>query len=331
MKRLALIAAVAILGHAGATRAAPAASLDTFVILVHPCAYEGLTGPETEPYRKLEHAACRRWLEAIATLPKSAFAVQIDGGANGPGTQKLHKALLDRLGPDRVVRIGVEYVSPENPGPLLKYYDRIERRVRGQIAAAALSFDPATAKAVVWGQSFEGCASGYGSAVADRLGLKTPTRFDYDMSAPDAPFLLDAKHLRTIEVPSSDIVAYLFQLSDGRYAAFFRSCLTPQWLDHRPIRLALNPERFAVLAKNTGEVLWPNGKTPTPEQARSSRYNQWRVVAWPKDSQRAGLTSFTLSTVQERFVVGRDLGELIGAIRSAEVRPALQPMTGNSR
>jgi hypothetical protein len=332
MIRLALVAAVVIIGHAQTVWAdVPPASIDTFVVLVHPCAYEGLRGAEIEPYRKLEHAACRQWFEAIALLPKSAFAVQIDGGANSPPTHKLHKAMIDRLGTGRVVRIGVEYVCPENPGPLRDYYDRIERRIRQQIAADGLSFDPASAKAIIWGQSFEGCASGYGSAVAHGLGLKAPTHFDYDMSAPDAPFLLDAKYLRTIDVPSSDIVAYIFRLNDGSLAAFFRSCLTPQWLDHRPIRLALNPERFSVLAKNTGEVLWPNGKTLTSEQARSSRYNQWRILAWPQDAQMTGPDSFTLSTVQERFVVGRDLAELIRVVRSAEVRPAVEASTGLKR
>jgi hypothetical protein len=78
-----------------------------------------------------------------------------------------------------------------------------------------------------------------------------------------------------------------------------------------------------VLAKNTGEILWPNGKTPTAEQARSSRCNQWRTVEWPKDSQSTGPNSFTLSTVQERFIVGKDLDELSRAVRTAEVLPAM--------
>lgn len=324
MSRLAVVAAISILACARAATADDAAtSIGTFVILVHPCAYEGSSGAETERYRKLEDAACLRWFQAIAALEKSTFAVQIDGGVNGPTTHKLHQALVERLGAGRVLRIGVDFVCPEKPGPLREYYRRIERTIREQIAAQRLSFDPAAAQTVIWGQSFEGCASGYGSAVAHSLGLKTPTRFDYEMSAPDAPFLLDASYLRTIEVPSTDIVAYLFQLKDGRHAAFFRSCLTPQWLDHRPIRLTLDSRQFLVLAKNTGEILWPNGKAPTAEQARSSRYNQWRTVEWPKDSQPTGPNSFTLSTVQERFVVGKDLDELTRAMRTAEVLPAI--------
>jgi hypothetical protein len=299
----------------------PASTIDHFVILVHPCPYEAIGGAETDRYRALERAACQRWFDAVPSLPKSTFAVQIDGAAAGPSPGRLQEALIHRLGSGHVIRIPVEFVSPEEPGPLQDYYRRIHQHIRGQMATQGLTFDPAIAKATIWGQSFEGCASGYGSAVAGCLGLKTPTQFDYCMSAPDAPFVLDAKFRQTVEVPASDVTAYVFDLKDGRYAAFFRSCLTPQWLDYRPIKLQLDAKRFSVLAKNSGDVVWPQGTAPTAEQVRSSRFNQWRAVAWPKDTRPTGPQSFTLSTVQERYVVGTNLQELISVIKSAEVRP----------
>ena len=188
------------------------------------------------------------------------------------------------------------------------------------MAAQRLTFDPATCKTIIWGQSFEGCASGYGSAVASYLGLKTLTQFDYHMSAPDAPFLLKAKFLQTVAVPGSDVEAYLFDLTDGRYAAFFRSCLTPQWLDHRPLRLQLD-SGLSVLTKNQGAIVWPQTAAPTEEQIRSSRFNQWRAVVWPQDTPAPGPQSFTLLTVQERFIVGTSLEKLISIVKSAEVKP----------
>ena len=164
------------------------------------------------------------------------------------------------------------------------------------MAAQRLTFNPATAKTVIWGQSFEGCASGYGSAIPSYLGLEIPTRFDYDMSAPDAPFLLKATFLQTVPVPASDVQAYIFDLNDGRCAAFLRSCLTPQWLDHRPIRLQLDPEIFSVLSK-PGAAVWPQGALPTGRQP------------------------FTLSTVQERFLITtkRHMPELLSVIKGATV------------
>ncbi|MCC6694897.1 MAG: hypothetical protein IT365_04610 [Candidatus Hydrogenedentes bacterium] len=88
-----------------------------------------------------------------------------------------------------------------------------------------------------------------GHAIASGLGLKTPTQLDYEMSAPDAPFLLNAKFVQNVSVPDSDVQAYVFDLSDGRCAGFLRSCLTPQWLDHRPIELQLNSKIFTVITK----------------------------------------------------------------------------------
>ena len=280
----------------------PSRVIDQIVILVHPCPYEafihrGLAGHSQEadaPYLKLERLACQRWFNAIATLPPSTFAIQVDFLYEGPSPGKLFKAFADRLGDCHVSRIPCEYQSPDNPGPLKDYYARIIRQVRQKMSDNTLAFDPATCKAVVWGQSFEGCASGFGSAIASGLGLKTPTRFDYSMSAPDAPFLLTAKFDRTLAVPNSDIEAYLFDLADGRYAAFFRSCLTPQWLDHRPIVLQLDPVRFHVLSKQ-GAVVWPQGAPPASPQPVS------------------------ISTVQERFIVGMNSQDLISVIRAARV------------
>ena len=270
--------------------------INQFVLLVHPCPYEAAGRGETDPYRALERAVSQRWFDAISSLPKSTFAVQIDYAAESIGPGRLHEAFIARLGMEHICRIPCEIHAPENPAPLKKYYGKIHRKIVQQMDDQGLTFDPATCKTLIWGQSFEGCASGFGSAIAYGLGMKTFTQFDYDMSVPDANFLLKAKLLQTVAVPASDVEAYIFDLNDGRYATFFRSALTPQWLDHRPIVLQLDSEIFSVLSKNQGIVVWPDGALPT------------------------GTHSFTLSTVQERFVVGTHLEKLISIIKSTEVK-----------
>ena len=179
-----------------------------------------------------------------------------------------------------------------------------------------------TCKSFIWGQSFEGCAAGFGSAIASGLGLKTPTQLHYEMSAPDAPFLLNATFVQNVPVPDSDVQAYVFDLADGRCVAFFRSCLTPQWLDHRPIELQLNAEIFAVFTKQ-GDLVWPDGIVPTDDQKQHTRYNQWRTVVWPTGTRTPGPLSFTLATVQERYVIMTKphMPELISVIKSAVVKP----------
>ena len=273
----------------------PIQVIDPLVILVHPCPYEGMGAAETNPYRVLERAACQRWLDAIPSLPGSTFVVEISYTVAGPSPGLLDRAFIKRLGKGRVCHIPVEIQSPENPGPLQEYYGRIIRQIRQQLTAEALTFDPATCKTIIWGQSFEGCASGFGSAIASGLGLKTLTQFDYNMSAPDAPFLLRARFLQTVPVPASDVEAYIFDLTDGRFAVFFRSRLTPQWLDHRPIALRLDPRTVRVLSKQA-------------------------AVVWPQSGGMTGPQSFTLSTVQERFVVGTNLEELKSVVRSAVIK-----------
>jgi hypothetical protein len=299
----------------------PVRVIDRFVILVHPCPYEAFRKDETDPYRALERAACQRWFDAIGSLPPSTFLIQINFAVEGPSPDKLHQASIDRLGSGRVCRVECEVQSPEDPGPLKEYYDGIHRQISLQLATQRLTFDPATCRTFIWGQSFEGCAAGFGSAIASGLDLKTPTRLDYDMSAPDAPFLLSAKLIQTVSVPGSDVQAYVFDLTDGRCAAFFRSCLTPQWLDYRPIELPINSKNFSVITKQ-GDLVWPHGRLPTQKQQAHSRYNQWRTVVWPQGTLPPGPQSFTLSTVQERYVITTKphMQKLLSAIKSAEVK-----------
>ena len=272
--------------------------IDRFVILVHPCAYDAIGTPLSDPYRAREEEVRNRWAGAITPLPPSTFVVQVDYAQNHTANQ-LHQWFVDKLGAGRVTRIPVRVVGSSTPGPLKEYYEDINRQIRRQIAAQGLTFDPATVKTIIWGESFEGCAAGYGSAIASYLGLKTPTRFDYKMSVPDAPFLLKATFLQTVPIPASDVEAYLFDLNDGRCAAFFRSTLTPQWLDHRYINLLLDSEIFSVVTKQDAAVVWPQSKLPT------------------------GSRRFILSTVQARFLIvpKSHVAELLSVIKGATVGP----------
>jgi len=321
-KRIWLILAVSALCELQTSFAeAPDKGISQVVILVHPCPYEAIGKAADDPYRALERAACQRWFGAIPSLPLTTFAIQVDFGSEGPSPGKLHTAFIDRLGSGRVCRIPCQVTSPEKPSSIEEYYAFIHQRIMQQIATQGLTFDPSTCKTIIWGQSFEGCAAGFGSAIAYKLGMKTPTELFYTMSAPDAPFLLKATFIQNVQIPSSDVQAYVFDLNDGRCAAFFRSCLTPQWLDHRPITLHIDSTRFSVFTKY-GDLIWPNGAPLTDDQKKNSRYNQWRTIDWPKEVPPPGPKSFTLATVQERFVITAKphMQELISVIQLARVK-----------
>ena len=270
--------------------------IDQFLILVHPCAWAAAGGVLDAPCLAREEEVRKRWAAAITSLPPSTFVVQVDYARNFTANQ-LHQWFIDRLGAGHVTRIPVRVVGPSTPGPLKEYYEEIHQQIRRQMTNQGLTFDPATAKATIWGESFEGCAPSFGSAIASCLGLKTATQFDFDMSVPDA-CLLEAAFLQTVAVPDSDVEAYLFDLNDGRLAAFFRSALTPQGLDHRPIELQLDAGVFSVLTKH-GATVWPQEAPPT------------------------GAQRVTLSTVQARFLTAprSHMTELLSAIKEAEVGP----------
>lgn len=249
-------------------------AVDRLVIIVHPCPYEnspqGADSP-THRYRVLEKQAHARWLEAVKKLPPTTFVVQIDMPWTTPGPDELHAACIAQLGAKRVCRIAGEYQYPDKVVPLLDYYERIHKKVMEQFAQHGLLFDPAHCEVDLWGQSFEGCAPGYASAVCRRLGTTQAFKFDYDNSVPDAPFLLNnVARWELVEIPGSDIVAYLFELKDGTSAALFQARKHDQWLDHRPIELRLNASRFWVSDKPGKTTIWPkeNDSSTEPQVVR---------------------------------------------------------------
>ena len=275
--------------------------IDQFVILTHPLPWRTLGYEPTDPfpegnYRTLEDLAYDRWLDAIPSLPASTFAIQVEFSPT-PSTNQLLQAFTDRLGAGHLFNVTDNPVGGKyDAEPLITWYEGIAQSVQQQMSAQGLTYDPATANVIVWGESFEGCGSGHGSGIPYYLGLKTLTTFDYDMTVPDAPFLLGATFLQTVPVPASDVEAYIFDLNDGRLAALFRSTLTPQGLDYRPIELQLDPAIFSVLTKQ-GDTVWP--QDPPPMRAQE----------------------VTFFTVHAQFLIAPklNLSELLAAMKEAKV------------
>src|SRR6185295_7501049 len=194
---------------------AAAHRVEKLVIIVHPCPYEiyyknAAPGSATYAYREMEKTVFEGWLKAVEKLPATTFAVQIDMPNTAPGPDKLHASCVAKLGAERVCRVAGEYQYPEKPEPLLDYYTRIHKKITEQFKTHGLAFDPAKCDVELWGQSFEGCAPGYGSAVCRRLGTQQLLRFDYTKSVPDAPFLLKSRSWEVAPLAGSDIVAYFF-------------------------------------------------------------------------------------------------------------------------
>jgi len=274
-------------------KAAPAESdakrITRLVIIVHPCPYEiyhrPAPGTPLYPFREMEKTVFEGWLKSVEALPASAFVVQIDMPNTAPGPDQLHAACVARLGAERVCRVAGENQYPEKPVPLLDYYERIEKKIHEQFRSGGLAFDPAHCETELWGQSFEGCAPGYGTAVCRRLGLEKPFRFDYSKSVPDARFLLKLRRWELAPLADSDVVAYVFDLEDGTSAALFQARKQDQWLDHRAIELQLDPKKFWVSDKQ-GKLVWPKeGESAGPEAVRMMCSEEHFLRARGGDSQ----------------------------------------------
>jgi hypothetical protein len=271
----------------------PAASdakrITRLVIIVHPCPYEiyhhPAPGTFLYPYREMEKTAFDGWLKSVEDLPPSAFVVQIDMPKTAPGPDQLYAACVARLGAERVCRVAGEYQYPEKPVPLLDYYERIRKKLTEQFHSGGLAFDRAQCETELWGQSFEGCAPGYGTAVCRRLGLEKPFRFDYTKSVPDARFLFKLRRWELAPLADSDVVAYVFDLEDGTSAALFQARKQDQWLDHRTIELQLDPKKFWVSDK-LGKQIWPKeGESAKPETVRLMCSEEHFLRARGGDSQ----------------------------------------------
>ena len=169
----------------------------------------------------------------------------------------------------------------------------IVRCIKKNLQDRNLEYDPLTATAEVWGESFEGCAPGYGGTFAHGLGLKSRPQMRFEMCVYDTPFLHEAQVFDVIEIGDTDIEAWIFELHNGKFAARYQSRLSEQWLDRRPITVMLQPSR--VLACTTGEhTVWPEKPAVrAPEIAEPYTFNAGSIDSVWLRGTRMGRSEFT--------------------------------------
>ena len=216
-----------------------------------------------------EQQVTKRWIEAATAKATTALLLQLYGPVS------LHETLKGILGDARACFVRAEFPGE---GQLQEYYRRLTACIRDHIARFALTVNPDRVTSELWGESFEGCVVGYGSAFAQHLELKHPPMMRLEMTVPDARFLLGARQLDTIPLQGSDIVACFFELEDGAPAAVYQSRQHAQWLDKRLIQLQLDPTRIQVCTK-LGHTVWP----PRPMQKGDSDAPQPYRLATSED------------------------------------------------
>ena len=247
--------------------------INHLIFLIHPLVYEALPAESIRSnnywvFLDREREIKERWLNALRGRDKSTLFLQLYGA------KYLQERAKEQLGESNVC-----YVQAEGPveeellkdreGQMRGYYKRLTDCIYGHMKKYNLDFDPATVTSELWGESFEGCAPGYGGAFAEYMGLKQPLKMRFEMTLYDSRFLYGARRWETVALPGTDIEAWVFECFDGSIAAIFQARLSAQWLDKRLIHLNLNPTRIMV-SKKTGYTVWPE-KVPVkgdPDETR---------------------------------------------------------------
>lgn len=136
------------------------------------------------------------------------------------------------------------------------------RQMLGLMGSRGLAWDPATVQSEGWGASFEGCVSKYSGSLRRLLGLTHPIAIDFEMTVPDAAFLLRARRCERLSL-SDRLDLFLFDLEGTPAGLYLQTSVSlsdrAAWLS-----VAAPPDRVRVLSKQ-GARLWPGpaeDKTP---------------------------------------------------------------------
>ncbi len=300
--------------------------IDRIYFMVHPLIYESSAhkpefAAKYQCYIDYEVKIKARWYEKMANMaPNEALVVFM-------GPKKLEEDVNNTLGRRGLVVRDVIMQQPglwdELLGPeakmglgrdLLATYwrnsfkwtsDAIDcqgiiargwaERIKKTYAERNLVFDPETVQTEGWGESFEGCVANYTRHLGTYLGLANPIEINFEMTVPDARFLLTAELLERIPLERS-VRLYLWEAEDGRLIGYF----------HKAFAAIADPPLYAQfplgdmeieLRTGQDELQWPapdSSSEPSSEQLKCavpSNYIFARGVEL--DDFRDALTSAT--------------------------------------
>ena len=193
------------------------------VYLIHSMVYSIMTrnDPQTlrdtnaQIYLDRELACEKRWRKAINEFEPDVIYAQLYGG---PEIQEYARRTL---GNDRVIAPSAEWHEGLDGE---EYKLRLTESFRTQLAEKGHEIDPDTVELELWGESFEGCAYAYGTALARHLGLKRPPFDNFEMTVPDARFLCNAELVESFMLKGTSVRGYVFNGTDGYPIGFFMDC-----------------------------------------------------------------------------------------------------------
>ncbi len=127
-------------------------------------------------------------------------------------------------------------------------------RVKKTFKQRGFTFDPADVRAEGWGESFEGCVANYTRFLGTYLDLANPIEIMFEMTVPDAGFLLRATLLEVIPLTNS-LRLYLWEGEDGRLIGWFHKALATIGEPSVFARLEMGSITVQVHSRNA--IIWP--------------------------------------------------------------------------
>jgi hypothetical protein len=199
--------------------------IERIVFLIHPGCYQALP-PDSPLHRsnlalfvEREKRAEERWVVDWTKSDRRTLVLQLYG------PKPLFETARKLVGDANVCYVEADWNSitadwgsvtaDELPNKMRAYYRLLTDCIREHVARHGLTFDPETVASEIWGESFEGCATNYGSAFAHELGLRRPPVMRFEMVVADTRFLQGARGPEVVRLPGNDIEAMLFELFDG--------------------------------------------------------------------------------------------------------------------
>ncbi|MCC7261912.1 MAG: hypothetical protein IT369_05230 [Candidatus Latescibacteria bacterium] len=283
-------------------------------LLIHGFCYAGMTGggqalraeDPLRPYLAREERCAAGWSSRLERLAEDEALVVIPAGQAGPAAEYYARA-ASLLGPRFFLLDTPDCLAPEFWAGDAGY----TRALLGELADALVhqhldwnkeevhtalhcraccrqfaamlgqrgyTFDPATVAAEAWGASFDGCVTKYTLGLRRMLGLADPVAITFDLTVPDAAFLLDAR-LRDCLRRDDGLYLFLFEHGDqiiGLYTFTAHSLADPPAY----LRLAGIPAGISVSSKQ-GIRLWPEPEEYVLPTAPLGYYEPPQVVVTP--------------------------------------------------
>ena len=264
--------------------------LDTLYFLIHGFCYACMVWDSASrrpddrirPYLAREKKCAERWYSRLETLSDTAALIIIPAGRVGPATDYYSQAVsalgdrcfmldcVDCLEPqfwaegssdDRSLLSEIEsaFVQQQMSWNKEELHTALHcraccRQFDAMLSQRGYSYDPATVLAESWGASFDGCVTKYTLNLQRILGLSNMVEIDFNMTVPDASFLLDRESFEGVLLDNG-LRLFLFE---GGYQTIALYTFTSHSLADPPafVRLGVAPETVTVRSKQ-GICLWP--------------------------------------------------------------------------